>query len=353
MGQLKLGGQILYKDMQTPAANARIQIWDLDQGGNGNDKIFEISTDRNGKFSGVSREWNDRNTIRISTPLGTITQEIFDTLMLEFRVFVDGQTHKGPYFHTANNASLPIVLPWLPIEKSQREVIHLITLSHDGMDAADELLYEGIEFGAALTSTSFLSSNYSKSHVLEKGQATLDNLCRQLETITSKSSIRAVDLIFSAHGLDGRVDFYPNVATSMGQVEEALLRIPNANRRKLRMLFSTACFSASHNEAWLRTGFEVVSGSIGVYADSLLSFPAFLSLWVGGATFKTAIDAANATDPLRIQDNLAIQKFEAAAREKRAEGNVESAEYYSDLARKTNSFRRISGDGDLKIFSAP
>ncbi|MGI0486560.1 hypothetical protein ACN4EK_14060 [Pantanalinema rosaneae CENA516] len=325
--------------MQTPVVNAQVQIYDLDQGGNGNDKIYEGKTNGNGEFSGLSQEWIDRNTIRFDTPFGPFTQEVPDIMALEFRVVVDGQAHKGPYFHVGDNRSVPIVMPITPpVTKTQREVIHLITLS-EAMDGANKLLYEAVEMGASLASNTMLGPNYGKVHLLEKDQATLSNLCHQLEQVAAKSSVKAVDLLISPHGLNNRIYFYPNEGVAMAMVADKLKSIPEMYRRKFRMVFSTACYGASHIDEWLDGGFQVASGSEKIYADSLLSFPAFLGTWVLGGSFQEAINAANAADPLRIQDRLASAKFDA--------------EGISQYAKDVNSYRRVGGNGNLHISSLP
>ncbi len=338
MSRLMLGGKVLYSDMQTPVVNARVQIYDLDRGGNGNDRIYEGRTNSNGEFSGLSQEWVDRNTIRINTPFGSFIQEVPDVLALEFRVDADGRVHKGPYFHIGDNASVPIVMPIAPpVLKAQREVIHLITLSEE-MDGASKQFYEAVEAGAALTSNSLLGPYYGNIYYLQEQQATLSALCRQLEQVAAKSSVKSVDLIISPHGLNDELYFYPNDGVSIALVADKIKAIPTAYRRKFRMVFSTACFGASHIDEWLDCGFQATSGSEQVYADSLVSFPAFLGTWVMGGSFRDAIAAANNADPLRVQDSLARPVLEAMG---------------SPFANQVNSTRRIGGNRNLRISSMP
>lgn len=130
MSKLKIGGQVLYQDQATPVANARVQIFDLDEGGNGDDKILETTTNADGKFKGTSKDWEDKNSKRITGPFGPFTMDIPDILGLEFRVSDGHHTHRGPFFHIADNTSIPIVVPWrLPVTVSERELVHLVTLS--------------------------------------------------------------------------------------------------------------------------------------------------------------------------------------------------------------------------------
>jgi hypothetical protein len=63
MAKLQISGQVLYNNL-TPAPNAHIEIWELDLGPGGvNDKILSRTTDDQGRFSGLSSEWEDREGV--------------------------------------------------------------------------------------------------------------------------------------------------------------------------------------------------------------------------------------------------------------------------------------------------
>lgn len=125
----------------------------------------------------------------------------------------------------------------------------------------------------------------------------------------------------------------------MDEIVAELHKVAPARRRKFRAVFSTACFGATHLDGWLDAGFKVASGSPGIYADSALSFPAFLAPWANGTTFEVAVAAANAADPLRGQEALAKEFFRSKGR--------------PDEANEVNSVRVIKGNGFLKMDSAP
>ncbi len=107
MTKLKLGGQVFDANMN-PVANAKIAIIDEDIGAT-NDVILTKITDSDGKFKGVSKEWNDGNFI--NTPLGT--RQISDTLQLIFQVSKGEKSHQGSFVHVADHLSAPIICPWL------------------------------------------------------------------------------------------------------------------------------------------------------------------------------------------------------------------------------------------------
>ena len=125
MAKLKIGGNVLYNDLQTPVPNTVVQIYDLDQGGNGHDLIFSKRTGADGKFGGTSSDWNDRNTITINTFFGKATVNVPDMMVLEFRTTADGRQHKGPFIHISDYNSAPIILPWGPkkVEKIDRDML--------------------------------------------------------------------------------------------------------------------------------------------------------------------------------------------------------------------------------------
>lgn len=341
MAKLKIGGTILYNDLRSPVPSATVQIYDLDQGGNGHDLIFSKRTGSDGKFGGISSEWNDRNTITITTVFGKATVDTPDVLALEFRVNADGRQHKGPFIHIADYNSAPIILPWGPkkVEKADREVLHLITLSDQYKGTSDEWMYKVIEFGAESLTRTVLAQDYRAAQILTKANATLSTLKTKLQQTAARAEIKAVDLVISPHGLSNRIYFYPNEEKTMSDVARDLLTIPENLRRKFRVVFSTACFGATHCQNWLNAGFKTAAGSRGISADGALSYPAFMAAWIGGRTFRETIDAANAADAMRIQDGIARNKY--------------LAEKKMDYARQVDSFREMLGDPSITITSFP
>ena len=255
MSKLKISGLVLYNDLHTPVPNARVQIYDVDTGGNGTDKILDKRTGTDGKFTGISSEWSDANYL--STFVGNVP--VPDMLILEFRVTENTKVHRGPFIHIGDYNSAPIIVPWGPggLNAQQRELIHLITLS-DQMPPDDRLLYQIIEFASSATTRTLLGAHYRSIHVLEGSRATLQGFRDKLEQVSSQASTRAVDVIFSTHGSDGSIHFYPDTTTNMSTVVQSLNTIPQACRRKFRMLFSTACFGKTHIQSWASIGFNAL-----------------------------------------------------------------------------------------------
>lgn len=109
----------------------------------------------------------------------------------------------------------------------------------------------------------------------------------------------------------------------------AVQPLPAAALLHLRCALTTACHGATHAAAWCMMGFHAAAGSRGVSADSATSFPTFLHYWSRGYSFAEAVQFANGSDVLRIQDRLAGKRFDGV-----------------------DSCRVVAGDGDLDCASA-
>jgi hypothetical protein len=232
------------------------------------------------------------------------------------------------------------------ISKSQREVVVLQA------DLGGDFMYEFIEDQGINAAVSQLTPVYNRVRVVRDGAASLTGLVNALGAATSVSSVRAVDLIIMTHGSDwvGEAGwdewmvFSNDEWRSTLEVRDRLqASLTTAQRSKLRMVFSTACYSSTHRNQWIQAGFKCASGSIGVYADSAASFSPFLSTWASGAnaplfpwlpdprstqTFQVAVNAANAADPLRTWDNAARAYYLASGK--------------PDVAFDVNSWRHTS-----------
>lgn len=194
----------------------------------------------------------------------------------------------------------------IPVTKAQRQAVVFVTDLSQGSPAA-QAVYDLVEFGAAGLTVPTLGPRYANVTIVQGAAATRTRLRTTLKAAASASGVKAVDLVFVTHGLSGNVVFSgSSTPVAMTAVRDDIQGALTAGERaKLRMVFSTACFGASHNARWLEAGFKVASGGKRIYADSATSYPAFLGTWALGATFGVAVAAANASDPLRLQDNAA------------------------------------------------
>jgi hypothetical protein len=169
--------------------------------------------------------------------------------------------------------------------------------------------------------------------------ATLAALRIALRAAASRTGVQAVDLIFVTHGATSRV-FFSDGDRSMFTVRDELVsNLTDAQRGRLRMVFSTACFGGTHRARWMEAGFDTASGSAGIYADSAATFVPFLGAWALGQSFGSAVDLANGVDFFRVFDNAAKEYYRSKNQ--------------ADLANQVNSFRFKLGSTGLTIDGNP
>lgn len=232
------------------------------------------------------------------------------------------------------------------ITKSQRELVILQA------DLGGDFMYEFIEDQGVNAAVAQLAPAYNRVRVVRDDQASLSGLVNALSASTILANVRAVDLVIMTHGSDWVSDSgWDEWMVFSNEEWRSTLEVRNrlqssltaAQRSKLRMVFSTACYSSSHRNQWIEAGFKCASGSVGVYADSAASFLPFLSTWASGAnapllpflpdprstqTFQIAVNAANVADPMRNWDNAARAYYLAIFR--------------ADVAFDVNSWRHTS-----------
>lgn len=331
MARLTIGGQVLYNN-STPAAGANVTIRDLDSPGE-DDLIFEDTTGADGRFSGRSREWQDRE----GRFLGV---DVPDILRLEFTAREGSRTHRGPFLRLGGD-SAPIVLPWgppRPVTKADRELVQIILVS-DGYTGAERAMYEFIEVASEGLTTTILGPHYRRVTFVKGLDATLEKVVSALKAAAGRSGVEAVDLLFTTHGTGNKLEL------ADGGVDDTVLgaaitgRLSPAERAKLRIVFSTACFGETHLDMWSDVGFTEASGAEGIYADSAVSYAPFLTAWAAERTFAQAVAAANAADVGDAADKAARAFYQARNMA------VEAARVDSDRVR--------FGAGSTRIYSTP
>lgn len=342
MGKLTVSGKVLYSD-GTPASEVELKLYDLDLGPGGrNDLIFTKTTRPDGTFSGVTKDWNDREgKIRVLFK----DVDIPDILNLEFNVRTPNGTHKGPFI-SLNTMSAPIILPFgppKPVKKNNRELVQIIYLSGN-LIGGERLLYDFIEIGSGEMVRSKLEDDYKMYHLIHSNNATLPKLVEKLTAAGSSSTTTAVDLVVCLHGTTDKLGFYKNDPSNKNTellsndiIKAALLGIPANIRKKFRMVFSTACFGQTHLRMWNDIGFDCASGSLGIYADSEVSLLPFLNSWEHEKTFAESVKASNDADVNNIADEIAKAYYRSVRKD---DSQIDST-------------RVIRGDGLVRIYSAP
>lgn len=286
---------------------------------------FNKRTDNRGRYSGSGR-WQDE--------FGEALPDFW------FQVEHDGRKYGPlPYVHADHN-NATIVCPW-PVPcatpKGKRGILLFITLTAgQNYKGFDKWLYDGIESLAESIPDALVKPKYDKYVTVRGADATLDRLCKELKELAK--TCRAVDLIYVTHGsnqalvfADGAVD---NSQLS-GKISHALT---DAERARLRVVYSTACYGRSHIGGWLSSGFRAASGSRKVSADAACSYAAFLKSWADGKSFKACVQESNA-------NVVCTNGWDAAAEAKYALLNGVSID--------ANSFRDAAGETALSICAKP
>jgi hypothetical protein len=192
-------------------------------------------------------------------------------------------------------------------------LVQLVTLLTPGRPR-EQALYRSIEWGAERIPRRYLRQTYGARMLIRGPHATLDALVDALASATAVRGVRAVDLLMNPHGTT-RMLWFVDGAVAADEVARRLrTRLGPQQRRRLRAVFSTACYGMSHTNAWLSAGFCVATGARGIYADGLTSLPRATKAWAAGATVEAAVAAANDASQRPRQDAVAARYYRAIGR---------------------------------------
>lgn len=194
------------------------------------------------------------------------------------------------------------------VTKSQRA---LVVISELEQNSYPELapLYTALEAITVAVPRNVLSAQYAQTKILNNASATFSNLKTTLYGLAANPNIKAIDMIVNTHGLDEELYFYDG-GWRMSEVQEELLSpdapytgtTVSALKKKLRMLYSTACFGASHNNQWNAIGFDVSAGALGVNANAQVEYGGVIGAWASGAAFQVGFAISNTDAALAVND---------------------------------------------------
>lgn len=330
MGKIRINADLYYPPgpwgLQQRVANATVDIIDKDAPGRGDDVIWSGTSDSRGHLEGQSSDWQDSVSLpelvcdeyktvlnkRICIRSHWSTQAVPD--LSDVRVLVARIRHRGwdvtvPYPYLSDQQpTIPLVAPppfepppnLLPVLPPQRSLVLVNHLVGPGPDQWRRL-YEFMNVAGPTVASQILSQKYSTLVSLVGPQATRHAFLQALNAQTTPNSIRAVDTILNLHGSADQVVF----ADGSVHVRDLKDQLLQAGRGKLRMLYSTACYGASHADRWLAGGYRVVAGARAVNANSMIEYPTVLSAWGNGATFELAIDLGEREETRIPMDDIA------------------------------------------------
>ncbi len=180
-----------------------------------------------------------------------------------------------------------------PVRREERDLIAIVNLSEKA--AKYVALYKYEEKRAAKKIRRDLRKHYRKIHLFEKGEATRENLLRAILEAENDPAVKATDVIIYVHGVPSMVGFVDGYYSS-SLLAADILRLETAEGgapRKLRALYSDACYGETHNSDWLKAGFLAVSGSLGVDSNWSVDLRNFMRNWRRGGNFEEGVHRAN------------------------------------------------------------
>jgi hypothetical protein len=218
------------------------------------------------------------------------------------------------------------------ITREQRALIVISQLTN-GIPADQQWLYRFIEGAGRSVTEITLKDDYAPDQyrALLDEMATTGNLVATLAELGALPDIQAIDLLVLLHGSPDRLEFHdrswptPDMATELGGLGIS---------PKLRLVYSTACFGATHNDDYLRAGFKAAIGARKVNTNSAFELPMLLNLWALGK---------NAKDALRLGDKPATRNLADGAA--RAFGRLSNLWWVNEV----NSQKVLSGNAALTI----
>jgi hypothetical protein len=151
-------------------------------------------------------------------------------------------------------------------------------------------LYEWLDRNAVSVARLMLEPHYREIHTLTGAETTRSSFVNEIARLAQEPQTKALDVFLSLHGLEGLLYFEdgPAKSSAVGEV------LGQADlRHRLRLLYSTACYGATHAPDFVKAGFRVASGAMALNANGPYDFPTQLLHWRKGETYRLAVKRAN------------------------------------------------------------
>jgi len=172
--------------------------------------------------------------------------------------------------------------------------------SDDGGDY--DRLYEWLDKYAVLVANMLMRPVYRVVESLTEDRVTLTGFVDRVVQLALDPQTQALDVFLVMHGSETRL-FFDDVSVTTADLSEMLKAADLAHR--LRLLYSTACYGASHAQDFVKAGFRTASGALAVCANGPYDFPTQLLKWGTFSTYRSAMAAGNNAVFRVIHDNAA------------------------------------------------
>lgn len=176
----------------------------------------------------------------------------------------------------------------MTINNDNKDKRALLVISHlaVGDDQKWKDLYSFLDTSGIALADTLLAGKYGLYEKLEKTQATKSEFIKKISSFDADPKIEAIDVILHLHGTKGKLVFAGDTISTADLKKE--LKSQKINK-KLRLLYSTACYGESHANDFVDAGFKAASGAVGVNTNSPYEYPIVLTMWANGSKFREAI----------------------------------------------------------------
>jgi hypothetical protein len=185
------------------------------------------------------------------------------------------------------------------VNKTERNLLVVSYLAEQAMAAPK--LFEWLEKNGVDWARATLSDHYQIFSSLEDDDATYAEFMRRIEWLANRPGTRALDVFLHVHGLPGALAFKDGDKRT-GEIRQEPHQL--GLKGKLRALYSTACYGASHALDFVQGGFRVASGALDVNANAIVEYPFFMDAWRDEKGFRPAIQRTPQSITA-IQDSIA------------------------------------------------
>jgi hypothetical protein len=184
--------------------------------------------------------------------------------------------------------------------KDERALLVIANLTTHG-DPRFQWLYQWLDENAIRVAKLLLEPHYRLIATLTGPEATKVNFVDHMTNLVQDAQTKALDVFVHLHGLPGELFFVEGPVKSADLGEE----IKSASLLPLRLLYSTACYGASHAPDFVKAGFRTASGAIATCANGPYDYPAQLLTWRKGETYRQVVKAGNHPVFLMTHDAIA------------------------------------------------
>ncbi len=186
------------------------------------------------------------------------------------------------------------------VAKDERLLFVVANLAMGGIEY--QKLYEWLDQSAINVTNLLMRPHYRYVDTLSGDDVTSVKFVERVINMAAAPHTKALDVFIILHGSPNMLYFDDGAISTVRLGDQ--LQAANLKHR-LRLLYSTACYGATHAPDFVRAGFRTASGAKAVCANGPYELPVQLLKWGNGKTYKSAVMAGNDPVFLAIHDHTA------------------------------------------------